>query len=205
MLDVNAKQWHRCGGGHRLSLFATPEEIQGWVLAFLPGNFAPYSILGEHRISEGRKFIRWSPVEMTTDSLAAELRSPPLIARNFWIRSHTLTPRRDVFTQGDFSANCSLNGLVLIQRHGIDSCGNRGGGSIGIVDRVSHAATGKIIKHSQYLSIFNLLKKRIRPSLLYDFEVEGPGGRSMYKSVMTQGVVDEINSGIAYGGQPLRA
>lgn len=41
----NLRRWERMPGGRRTSCYATNEEIQNWLVSFLPNEYAPYKLL----------------------------------------------------------------------------------------------------------------------------------------------------------------
>ena len=59
--DVDS--WFRLGRGHRFEFYATDYEVQAWLLAILPAEYAPYRLVGGGFDKGGQDLCR-EPVQL---------------------------------------------------------------------------------------------------------------------------------------------
>jgi hypothetical protein len=155
--------WYRAGG-HRLQFYATDAEIAEWLQEMLPPESAPFGIVGREW-QEGR----WQPFEYALaaiDDCFMRHRS-----ENLWIRSDVLSPG---LTSED-EKRLSFHGLILVQL-GSQRNGRLEEASIAIVDRIRHEPTGRERRRTEYLRIFERLRRSMQKRLVVTTVYTFPDG-----------------------------
>ena len=106
VLDV--ENWQRVGGPKGFQFYATDEEILQIFEAYLPNQYAPYSIVSSSMIPQGNTYVQ-DPFEFDMSQFLDYRRRG---IWKFFIRSYALTPNLPV-TQGmNVDWIYSYNGLV---------------------------------------------------------------------------------------------
>ncbi|ALG12366.1 hypothetical protein [Kibdelosporangium phytohabitans] len=162
-LDVDG--WRR-RGGHRRSVHVTTEEFVAAVHAGLPDELGPWHLTGSDSGpgADGRRECRaWAEDDVSLDRHG---RTPSGHRANMWIWSSALTESHPPLS-GDaaFETWCSYNGFLLVQSVTEDiwrpSAKRPTSRDISVVDGV-HTATGELIAHPHYLSVWRRIDRRLR-------------------------------------------
>lgn len=209
----NLDDWQRAGRGRVLQFFATDEEVQRWLIAALPSEYAPYLLIGVDLVKEGRIFVE-KPFQCEVSSLldCMQLGIEPRF--KFWIWSKVLIPNPPLKTERQLSRWLSFNGLVLLQ-HGRTITDKtdpsrqvcRSASSIGMVDKVVNIRTGETRQFEGYLKIYKKIHKAISKSLMYSSIVrfrDGHEEEDTQLQLMTEGAVQSYNKGFPFINKPGR-
>lgn len=170
----NADSWQRLGNDKELQFFATDSEVKQWLLAALPHEFEPYSLVGSDSIKDFKKHYVEHPSRFTLGDFP-ECAHPDHGQRfHFWILSDRLTPNFQL-TEGQSAYGiCARHGLILLQHAFrfrpqfakpaelyLDSS------RIAILDRLQNLETEEIRRLDTYLPIYKALCARIKKDLVY--------------------------------------
>lgn len=184
--------WYRVGG-HRLNFYATDAEIAEWLLEMLPATFGPYSVIGK-AWHEGQ----WEPFEYPVDEIVTALEAHRG-AVNQWIRSDTLSP--DV-PAGDDTRH-SFGGLILVQL-GRERNGCLDAASIAVVDRLRHEVSGEERRQTEYMRIFERLRRSMRKRLVVATARTLPNGTVSEDWPMTARAADAHSRGeVTFAANPV--
>jgi len=198
--------WFRIGRGRELQFFATDDEVQSWLLNFLPEEYAPYSLVGADLIKKGKIYIEQG-FEFDISELEKAMYEKDETRWHYWIRSKVLTPELRLITGERITWTLSYSGLVSLQ-HGreLQNMG-RDASSIGIVERVKNEKTGEIRHHKDYLRIFNSLKRKVKRTLCYStihkFK-NGTVAEDTRLQLMTEKAVRAYEDGLLFKNAPGR-
>jgi hypothetical protein len=190
--------WSRVGG-HGLQFYATDEEIADWLLEMLPPSFAPYSILGQEFRSD-----RWETFEHPVEDVLESFKQHQ--TENHWLRSSVLSPdlRTDDLKRPEDVVRLSFGGLILIQP-GREREGRRWESRISIVDRIRHVTTGRELRHTEYLRIFERLRRSMRKRLVVETAYTSPDGDVGEDWPMTARAADAHARGdVSFAAEPVR-
>ena len=181
--------WHRIGG-HRLQFYATDDEITEWLQETLPGPFAPYSAIG-HEWRDGSWRASEYPLEEIRSAVEHHER------RTLWIRSEVLSPG----LISDDTECLSFSGLIAVDL-GSERDGRLDDASLSIVDRIRHE-TGRERAQSEYLRIFERLRRSMRKRLVVKTERTFPDGSVSESWPMTARAADaNVRGDVTFQARP---
>jgi hypothetical protein len=184
--------WYRVGG-KTLQFYATDDEIAEWLLEALPSERAPYAVIGQ----ESRGGRRQS-LEFPLAAVAAAFSAQRLAV--YWIRSDALSPG----LTAESEKRLSFNGLINVQLGSTRPDGLLGEASIGIVDRIRHEHTGEERVHTEYLRIFERLRRSMRKRLVVETERMHPDGKLYPDWRMTPRAADaHVRGVVAFAADPV--
>jgi hypothetical protein len=156
--------WYRVGG-KTLQFYATDDEIAELLLEALPDDFGPYAVLG----AEWRE-NQWVPHEYPLEEITIPFTRHR--SANHWIRSDVLSPG---LTAQD-ETHVAWSGLIEVQLGFVRPDGRLEEASIAIVDRIRHEHTGQERRFTEYLKIFERLRRSMRKRLVVETERVNPDG-----------------------------
>jgi hypothetical protein len=126
-------RWDRVGG-RELQFFATDAEVVIWLTKHLPGQCAPYHLVGSDVVPDGAVYVQ-QPYQCEINELVECASAASPRRYSFWIWSEALTPGLRLRRGQQVDSVCSFNGLVLLQ-HGFLHHGRRDVSRISIADKV---------------------------------------------------------------------
>jgi hypothetical protein len=189
--ESELENWIRHSRGRRFDFFATDDDIVEFLHAFLPPQFAPYSILGTFMVKEGNTY-KETYLSSEMDGFLA-LRAKDIWS--FFIQSHVLSPDLSIEDTPYLDRLLASNGLIIIQQQ--LACQRKGfwpQSSLALVDKVRNINTGEILEHKDYLKIFNKLKRGVRKSLRYPVKFIWTDGKTEEsKLLMTENFAFECS------------
>jgi hypothetical protein len=184
--------WYRVGG-HRLNFYAADSEIAEWLLEMLPATFSPYSVIGQEW-RDGH----WEPFEYPVDEIASAFEAHRG-AVNWWIRSDVLSPR---LPAGDDKRH-NFGGLILVQL-GRERDGCLDAASIAVVDRLRHEVSGEERRQTEYMRIFERLRRSMRKRLVVGTTRTLPNGTVREDWPMTARAADAHTRGeVTFAAKPV--
>ena len=137
-----------------MQFYATDEEIADWLVEKLPGQYAPYVVLGEQWASPHLAVHAYALDDVAT-SFSADRPA------RHWIKSGVLSPELDPreIRRPDDMGKLSFSGLIAIRV--TDEFGGRiEPASMTMVDRIRHETTGEERRQPEYLRIFERCEVR---------------------------------------------
>jgi hypothetical protein len=205
MTILQADEWERVGRGRTLQFFCTDQEIQQWLIDGLPTDYAPYRLVGYDMVKSDRTY-RMVPFECEVDSLQECIRQSEGERSEFFIQSQQLTALPPLSPGANIAAVYSYNGLIRLQ-HGVLNREGLAPSRIGIVDRVCHIASGEVVDHKEYLSIYNRLRRRIDKERRYATIIRFRDGQELESDRnvrWTEGAVQAYEAGVQFTDRPGR-
>jgi hypothetical protein len=199
--------WYRIGKGRVLQFFATDDEVQEWLLTMLPSEYGPYTLVGADLVRVEKKKYVEKGFEFDITELKQAIYEIEYPRWQYWLRSKVLTPELDFSRQKIITWVLSYTGLVGLHHGGYIKNMGRDASSIGIVDTVSNKSTGEVIKHSEYLKIFNILARQIKKHLCYSsfWKFKNGTEREDFKlQLMTEKAVQAYEAGFQFKNRPGR-
>jgi len=205
----DGKDWTRAGG-KELQFYATDSEVEQWILNFLPEEFGPYRLVGSTLVKRERIYVQ-DPFDFAlTDFNKARGEE----ISDFWILARSLTPEFNFKIGDPIGLTCSINGLILLQlgsviqvQRGSAIEWRKDSSRIAITDKIINNNSDQIVYHSDYLTIYKHLAKRIKPLLKYSTILtfkDGSEEEDETLALMTEGVVAECQAGVKYLARPGR-
>ncbi len=156
--------WHRAGRGRSFQFYATDDEIAEWLLEMLQADFAPYVVFREKRVGS-RLVVHERNLDDIERSFADDRNT------RHWIKSAVLSPGlhpEDISAPNDVG-KLSFNGLIAV-RLGADWKGRREAAELALIDRVRNDETAEERRRSDYLRIFERLRRSLRKRLVVNTE-----------------------------------
>lgn len=155
---------------NRLQFFATDADLQEVLDAALPAELGPWRLTGADNLqyqSEPPRYQEY-PYSLETTQLAPagdDARGRRRMNMFLWTPSLTteLPPQEPSLR---YTAGCSLNGFVLVQRRERRRRLEYFEGALGIVHRVVNHTEGTERDYPEYLKVFNRLRRRLRSLLV---------------------------------------
>jgi hypothetical protein len=167
-------------GGHRLTFFATREELQELLDAGLPGAFDPWHLTGADVVPRPDQTDRYYQCPWTSgvvDLLALDRKPGGRSRTNIFIWSERLTNRLPPLEPGTaFEGLCSFNGFLLIQPGDREDPSGYRETSLCIVDRIVNTTTGEERRYPEYFRVFNRLRRLVRKRLIASTVLMYPDG-----------------------------
>jgi len=203
--DVDS--WFRLGRGHSFEFYATDNEVQEWLLTILSAEYAPYRLVGEDSIKEGKVYVQ-HPFSCEVAEFLRCRQAAGELCTQFWLLSTVLTPELPLQPGAWLTAMYSYNGLINLQHgwmqrepvHRTRPLAKTAS-SIGLVDRVYHRDTNEVRQHEAYLRLFNAMKRAIRKSLVYTTMLIGPDDveqEQVSGPLWTEGTKQEYEAGASF-------
>ena len=145
--------WYRVGQGRSFQFDATDQEIAEWLVKTLPNEFAPYVVFREEWVHP-KLIVHESRIEDLGRSFSQDR------SARHWIKSERLSPglKPDDISVPNDLGQLSFSGLISI-RLGEDRNGRREGADLGMIDRIRHERTGEELRQTDYLKIFERLRR----------------------------------------------
>jgi hypothetical protein len=203
----DVENWYRVGRGQVLQFFATDEEVQEWLVSMLPQEYAPYTLVGADMIEiDKNKYIE-KGFEFDITELKKAIYEKEEPRWQYWIRSKVITPKLDFSREKKITWVLSYTGLVGLDHGGQVKRIGRDASSIGIVDKIKNKKTDEVIRHNEYLKIFNILARRIKKHLCYSsfWKFKNGTEREDFKlQLMTEKAVKAHEEGFVFKNRPGR-
>jgi hypothetical protein len=155
-LHLEVDGWYR-RGGRRWTAHVTTEELSAAILAGLPAELGPWHLTGaDSRVgADGRReWLTWTRDEVVLDR------------PDMWIWSSALTRSHPPLSDGaKYDTWCSYNGFLHVQSATEPlwrpSANRPTARDVSVVDAV-YTATGDLVTHPHYLSVWRRIVRRLR-------------------------------------------
>lgn len=188
---TDLEKWQRLGGSG-YQFFATDDEINYFLQAQLPDEFAPFSLITFDRVN---KHGIVSDVPILKDIRAfLDLRE-----RSYWniyLRSLKLFPLLDMNKYRFIDDYLLLNGVISLHHGLITRPGGWDRSFMSYSDKIWNIETKEIILHKESKKLFNILKRRLRKMMMYHtYFIDKLGKKRDTRVLMTEKFAELVNSG----------